>query len=99
MPVLSGRPNHTLLTRFEEPYPRKLHGRFLHITDIHPDPFYEPGASALSACHRTSLKDNPPAGYYGTPFRYVNVPVSDPLANVHLCPVNAIRPSDFQILP
>ncbi|KAG2141513.1 hypothetical protein BD769DRAFT_1650743 [Suillus cothurnatus] len=37
---------------------RKLHGRFLHITDIHPDPFYEPGATRASACHRPNLKDN-----------------------------------------
>lgn len=51
-----------------QPVPRKLHGRFLHITDIHPDPFYEPGASRASACHRSNLKDKRPAGYYGAPY-------------------------------
>jgi endopolyphosphatase len=58
----------------KEPFPRKLYGRFLHITDIHPDPFYEPGASQSSACHRTDLNHSPPAGYYGAPYRCVNYP-------------------------
>lgn len=31
---------------------KKLHGRFLHITDIHPDPYYSEGSSASSVCHR-----------------------------------------------
>ncbi|SMN20987.1 similar to Saccharomyces cerevisiae YDR452W PPN1 Vacuolar endopolyphosphatase with a role in phosphate metabolism [Maudiozyma saulgeensis] len=30
---------------------RKLHGRFLHITDIHPDRFYEENASIDNLCH------------------------------------------------
>ncbi|SCU94372.1 LADA_0G08152g1_1 [Lachancea dasiensis] len=31
---------------------KTLHGRFLHITDIHPDPLYEVGSSASEMCHR-----------------------------------------------
>lgn len=30
---------------------RKLYGRFLHITDMHPDPHYKPGASLNDLCH------------------------------------------------
>ncbi|KAG1896469.1 Metallo-dependent phosphatase-like protein [Suillus fuscotomentosus] len=56
--------------------PRQLHGRFLHITDIHPDPFYEPGASQSSACHRPDFKDERPAGYYGTPYSFCDSPFS-----------------------
>ncbi|KZT24494.1 Endopolyphosphatase [Neolentinus lepideus HHB14362 ss-1] len=48
---------------------RKLQGRFLHITDMHPDPYYLPGASEKSACHRKKpKKDKTRASYYGTPF-------------------------------
>ncbi|KKA30197.1 hypothetical protein TD95_001920 [Thielaviopsis punctulata] len=41
----------------------KLHGRFLHITDMHPDLFYKAHTSTSEgiACHRSSG----PAGYYG----------------------------------
>jgi len=35
---------------------RKLYGRFLHITDLHPDNYYVPHASASNACH-TQLVD------------------------------------------
>ncbi|OAX42027.1 hypothetical protein K503DRAFT_414558 [Rhizopogon vinicolor AM-OR11-026] len=63
-----------LLTRFEELAPRKLHGRFLHITDIHPDPFYDPGASESSTCHRASVKGGRLAGYYGTPYSKCDSP-------------------------
>ncbi|EGW30142.1 phosphate metabolism transcription is regulated by PHO system [Spathaspora passalidarum NRRL Y-27907] len=30
---------------------RIIHGRFLHITDIHPDPYYKAGSSLDEACH------------------------------------------------
>jgi endopolyphosphatase len=42
---------------------RKLTGRFLHISDIHPDPFYKTHASTAGddACHRGKGA----AGYYG----------------------------------
>ncbi|CAO2650578.1 Nn.00g018700.m01.CDS01 [Neocucurbitaria sp. VM-36] len=56
---------------------RRLTGRFLHITDFHPDPFYKTYASTTSdaACHR----DHGPAGIYGaetsgcdSPFSLIN---------------------------
>ena len=28
-----------------------LKGRFIHLTDVHPDPFYRPGSSEDEACH------------------------------------------------
>lgn len=31
---------------------QQLHGRFLHITDLHPDPFYKVHSSPDQACHR-----------------------------------------------
>ncbi|TFK55714.1 hypothetical protein OE88DRAFT_1621507 [Heliocybe sulcata] len=56
---------------------RKLQGRFLHITDMHPDPHYSPGASEKSACHRKKpKKDKTRAGYYGTPFSDCDSPFS-----------------------
>ncbi|CEP63693.1 endopolyphosphatase LALA0_S09e00386g [Lachancea lanzarotensis] len=36
---------------------KSLKGRFLHITDIHPDPFYKSGTSAEEVCHRGKPKD------------------------------------------
>ncbi|KIJ56669.1 hypothetical protein M422DRAFT_22819 [Sphaerobolus stellatus SS14] len=36
--------------------PRPLHGRFLHITDIHPDPLYKFNATVASSCHRLPSK-------------------------------------------
>ncbi|EXJ77670.1 hypothetical protein A1O3_09899 [Capronia epimyces CBS 606.96] len=58
-----------------QPSPRPLQGRFLHITDIHPDPFYLAGSDPDEACHRGKGQ----AGYYGaevtscdTPFSLVN---------------------------
>ncbi|KIK68138.1 hypothetical protein GYMLUDRAFT_81588 [Collybiopsis luxurians FD-317 M1] len=48
--------------------PRQLHGRFLQITDLHPDPHYEPGTSISKNCHRGDPKKKKKrAGYYGTP--------------------------------
>lgn len=38
-----------------------IHGRFLHITDIHPDPFYKAGSSQDQQCH----SGNGEAGKYG----------------------------------
>lgn len=38
-----------------------IHGRFLHITDIHPDPYYKVGSKTSKACHRGNGK----AGKYG----------------------------------
>jgi endopolyphosphatase len=48
----------------ESKHGRKLKGRFLQVTDIHPDPFYKTysSTSAGSFCHRGSSLA---AGYYG----------------------------------
>ncbi|KAH9843836.1 uncharacterized protein C8Q71DRAFT_793476 [Rhodofomes roseus] len=49
---------------------RKLQGRFLHITDMHPDPYFKEDASETSACHRRKPKKaRPRSGYYGMPYR------------------------------
>jgi len=49
--------------------PRQLRGRFLHITDLHPDPLYRVGGSLSSACHRKRpKKEKSRAGYLGTPY-------------------------------
>ncbi|KAH9938626.1 uncharacterized protein B0H18DRAFT_1081217 [Fomitopsis serialis] len=48
---------------------RRLQGRFLHITDMHPDPYYKEDASEKSACHRRKPKKaRPRSGYYGMPY-------------------------------
>ncbi|KAH9977959.1 endopolyphosphatase [Lactifluus volemus] len=63
--------------------PPKLHGRFLHITDIHPDPHYKVDASESSACHRKKpRKEKSRSGYYGTPFSECDSPF--PLTNFTL---------------
>lgn len=38
--------------RFSNGKSQKLRGRFLHITDIHPDPLYKTGSSIENVCHR-----------------------------------------------
>ncbi|SCV01357.1 LAMI_0G10990g1_1 [Lachancea mirantina] len=43
--------------RYKGASPRKLHGRFLHITDMHPDPYYKEGSSISRVCHRGKPKD------------------------------------------
>ncbi|KAI0375671.1 hypothetical protein BV20DRAFT_932452 [Pilatotrama ljubarskyi] len=54
---------------------RKLQGRFLHITDIHPDPYYRVDSSEKKACHRGKPKEGKrPAGYYGLPFSDCDAP-------------------------
>ncbi|OXG95688.1 endopolyphosphatase [Cryptococcus neoformans A2-102-5] len=41
---------------------RPLKGRFLHITDIHPDPHYKAGSTFESGCHRKPTKDGKSKG-------------------------------------
>ena len=61
--------------RFNPEPPRQLQGRFLHITDMHPDPLYRPGAALSTACHRNRPKKEPErAGYLGTPYEFVISP-------------------------
>ncbi|CEH12188.1 Acid sphingomyelinase and PHM5 phosphate metabolism protein [Ceraceosorus bombacis] len=43
------------------------HGRFLHITDLHPDPFYLSGGSVEAGCHEKKPKGGRRAGAWGTP--------------------------------
>ncbi|KAF4619842.1 hypothetical protein D9613_005070 [Agrocybe pediades] len=55
--------------------PRKLHGRFLHITDMHPDPYYTPHSAESTSCHRKkSKKKKNIAGLYGTPYSECDSP-------------------------
>ncbi|KDN41886.1 hypothetical protein K437DRAFT_258111 [Tilletiaria anomala UBC 951] len=49
----------------------KLFGRFLHITDMHPDGFYKHGSAVSSGCHSNEPHKKKPggkarAGYWGT---------------------------------
>lgn len=37
--------------------PSRLTGRFLHVTDFHPDPHYKTGSSISEGCHRLSKDD------------------------------------------
>lgn len=51
------------------PQRRKLQGRFLHITDIHPDGYYIVDGTEKSACHRKKPKKaKERSSYYGTPY-------------------------------
>ncbi|KAH9909361.1 Metallo-dependent phosphatase-like protein [Xylariomycetidae sp. FL2044] len=53
---------------------RKLHGRFLHITDLHPDEYYQVHSSTEEdiACHR----GHGPAGTYGAETSDCDSPLS-----------------------
>ncbi|KAM3415269.1 Endopolyphosphatase [Cercospora zeina] len=53
---------------------RRLHGRFLHITDFHPDPFYQVYSSTSedAACHR----GRGPAGIYGAEASECDSPIA-----------------------
>ncbi|KAK9896712.1 hypothetical protein P389DRAFT_83164 [Cystobasidium minutum MCA 4210] len=54
---------------------RKLTGRFLHITDIHPDPFYRANSSVQASCHHNRPYDDPDrAGWLGTPVSECDTP-------------------------
>ncbi|KAI1805016.1 Endopolyphosphatase [Daldinia bambusicola] len=66
---------------------RKLHGRFLHITDLHPDEYYKAHTSTEEniACHR----GHGPAGFYGaetsdcdSPLELVNATLNWVAANL-----------------
>ncbi|KAH6659986.1 Metallo-dependent phosphatase-like protein [Truncatella angustata] len=56
-------PEQSTRTSEQQQQQRKLHGRFLHITDFHPDRHYKAHTSTEAgiACHR----GKGPAGYYG----------------------------------
>lgn len=85
----------------------KLQGRFLHITDIHPDPHYRPGMSEDSACHRKKPKKAPRrSGEYGMAYRFHSIPTCkarSTYANLNLLfssqAVAATRPSRLRTTP
>ncbi|KAL1983898.1 hypothetical protein VTN96DRAFT_9822 [Rasamsonia emersonii] len=60
-PVTVQQPFGEQVEKGDEAASRRLHGRFLHITDVHLDRFYQPGSSPSKACHRGKGK----AGYLG----------------------------------
>lgn len=41
---------------------KELTGRFMHITDFHPDPFYKKKATYESGCHRLKGEKEPDEG-------------------------------------
>ena len=48
---------------------RTLHGRFLHLTDMHPDKFFRKDAAASTACHRRKpKKEKERGGKFGLPY-------------------------------
>lgn len=51
--------------------PRELTGRFLHITDIHPDEYYKFNSSIDQACHWNKPTKGNRAGYWGAPLTFV----------------------------
>ncbi|KAF9534317.1 hypothetical protein CPB83DRAFT_866555 [Crepidotus variabilis] len=52
--------------------PRKLHGRFLHITDMHPDPHYLHKAAESTGCHRRKKNKKSKNKECDSPFRLTN---------------------------
>jgi len=60
--------------QLDDSAPQRLHGRFLHITDFHPDTFFKTYSStqADAVCHRK----NGPAGYYGAETSGCDSPIS-----------------------
>ncbi|KAG9104471.1 Endopolyphosphatase [Ceratobasidium sp. 370] len=56
---------------------KKLHGRFIHITDMHPDGYYLPASSISSSCHSNKPRSDPDrAGYFGAPGTDCDSPLS-----------------------
>jgi endopolyphosphatase len=51
---------------------KPVRGRFLHITDFHPDRLYKAGTSIDRSCHR----GNGPAGYFGAEGTECDAPLS-----------------------
>ena len=78
--------------------PRKLHGRFLQITDLHPDPHYKPHTSLTKACHRKKPKKKKKrSSFWGTPYSYA---LSTRTQSFLTCaPVTATHPYDLQTTP
>jgi endopolyphosphatase len=66
------RTSSSLSAALTPPTDKKLKGRFLQLTDLHPDPWYTPGSSTKKACHRKKpKKKNDRAAQWGTSFSSV----------------------------
>lgn len=46
-----------------------LTGRFVHLTDLHPDTNYVFNSSVAQSCHGDEAKKGERAGWWGTPVR------------------------------
>jgi endopolyphosphatase len=56
--------------------PQTIHGRFLHLTDFHPDEHYKEGSSIDNACHREKPYDAADrASKYGDAFKGCDSPI------------------------
>lgn len=73
----------------------KLHGRFLHITDFHPDDFYKVHSSTSEdhACH----SGTGPAGFYGAETSDCDSPVSLVNATFDWISANIAHDIDFVV--
>ncbi|KAG0023209.1 Endopolyphosphatase [Podila clonocystis] len=89
----------------------RLVGRFLHITDIHPDEHYITGGSISSSCHRNSTDsddddlrvmrpgrtDGGIGGIYGSPYSICDSPFSLANATFDWIDKNLINNIDFVV--
>ncbi|KAK4051052.1 Endopolyphosphatase [Microbotryomycetes sp. JL201] len=56
--------------------PAQLHGRFIHLTDLHPDPWYKFNSSEAGACHSHDPAKGERAGYWGQPVSDCDSPIT-----------------------
>ncbi|KAM0790028.1 hypothetical protein ACM66B_005357 [Microbotryomycetes sp. NB124-2] len=56
--------------------PKQLHGRFIHLTDMHPDPWYKFNSSEAGACHSIEPAKGERAGFWGQPVSDCDAPVT-----------------------
>ena len=76
IPATENQPEQGEVSTFlHEKKPRPIYGRFLHITDIHPDPFYKANTSSDETCHRDVDEDGQ-TGIYGRPLSPCDSPTS-----------------------
>ncbi|KAF8931545.1 Endopolyphosphatase [Haplosporangium bisporale] len=104
----------TTSAQVDEPYDpdvSQLVGRFLHITDIHPDEHYITGGSISSSCHRNATDDDDDGmramrpgrtdggigGLYGSPYSICDSPFSLANATFDWIDKNLINNIDFVV--
>ncbi|KAF6833748.1 calcineurin-like phosphoesterase [Colletotrichum plurivorum] len=95
-PVASGQQKVIgVSTAAAQEQPRRLNGKFLHITDFHPDQFYKAHTSTQEdiACHR----GKGPAGYYGAETSDCDSPISLVNATFDWIAKNVASDIDFVI--